>query len=122
MSLVPLIMNIGFSTVVLALVLGLLGWAIHSSRYDDAQGARATRGRPMPRPSFPTPRVTFRRPSPGGPHSAGRFGGHTSPEPGAPTLQPYVRQARQPAGDDGQVMTPGSHVWSRGSDIYLRAL
>jgi hypothetical protein len=93
MSLGPAIINLGFSALVLTLVLGLLGWAIHSSRNDDAQGARATRGRPMPRPSFPTPRVTLRRPPPEGPQVAGRFGGHSSPEPGRPTPQPSVRQA-----------------------------
>lgn len=92
MSLVPAIINLGLSALVLAAVLGLLGWAIHSSRNDEAQGARATRGRPMPRPSFPTPRVTFRHPSRGVPHATGRFGGHSSPEPGA-TSPTYVRQA-----------------------------
>jgi hypothetical protein len=98
MSLVLALMNIGVSAVVLALVLGLLGWALHSSRNDDGQEARATRGRPMPRPSFPTPRVTL-RPSPGGPHAAGRFGGDSSPEPDVPTPQPYVRQAANRGGD-----------------------
>ena len=62
MTVATAIMNVVLSAVVLATILGMLGWAIRSSRDDDPHPLRLTRRHPMPRPSFPTPRVTLRRP------------------------------------------------------------
>jgi hypothetical protein len=99
MSLGVEIMNIGFSAAVLALVVGLLGWAIHSSRNDDTKGARATRGRPMPRPSFPTPRLTLRRPSPGRPTCGGLLRRSQLIGAGRTDTAALRAASREPAGD-----------------------
>ena len=58
----PLITNIMFAALVLVAIPGLLGWAIHTSRNDGWSSTRAVR-RPMPRPSFPSPRLSRSRTS-----------------------------------------------------------
>jgi hypothetical protein len=58
----PLIINIVFAALVLVAIPGLLAWAIHTSRNDGWPHPRAVR-RPMPRPSFPSPRLSRSRTS-----------------------------------------------------------
>ena len=55
---ISLILNILFAALVLVAVLGMLAWAIHTSRNDGPPLTPAVR-RPMPRPHFPAPRVSF---------------------------------------------------------------
>jgi uncharacterized iron-regulated membrane protein len=64
----PLIANIVLAALVLIAIPGMLAWAIRTSRNDGTQATRAPR-RPMPRPHFPSPRlspsgVSPRRPAP----------------------------------------------------------
>lgn len=56
----PLIINIVFAALVLVVIPGLLAWAIHTSRNEGSTPTRAVR-RPMPRPSFPSPRLSRSR-------------------------------------------------------------
>jgi hypothetical protein len=58
-----LITNIVFAALVLAVIPGMLAWAIRSSRNDGAQPVRGVR-RPMPHPHFPNPRVSGSRSRP----------------------------------------------------------
>jgi hypothetical protein len=59
----PLITNIMFAALVLVAIPGLLAWAIRTSRNEGWSSPRAIR-RPMPRPSFPSPRLSRSRTSP----------------------------------------------------------
>ena len=61
------IINIVFAAFVLVVVPGMLFWAIRTSRYGEAQHARARRH--MPHPHFPHPSLSLSRPSPRRPAS-----------------------------------------------------
>ena len=58
MTISLLIINIVFATFVLSAVIGMLAWAIRTSRNDGPPPSRAVR-RTMPRPHFPTPQLSF---------------------------------------------------------------
>ena len=53
-----LITNIVLAALVVIAVVGMLAWAIRTSRNDGPPPSRAVR-RPMPRPHFPAPRFSF---------------------------------------------------------------
>jgi hypothetical protein len=55
---VSLITNIVFAALVLVAIPGMLAWAIRTSRNDGPPRHHAVR-RPMPRPHFPAPRLSF---------------------------------------------------------------
>ncbi len=59
----PLITNIMFAALVLVAIPGLLASAIRTSHNDAPPPPRLVR-RPMPRPSFPSPRLSRSRTSP----------------------------------------------------------
>jgi hypothetical protein len=58
-----LITNIVFAALVLAVIPGMLAWAIRTSRNDGAQPVRSGR-RPMPHPQFSGPRLSGSRSRP----------------------------------------------------------
>ena len=55
---ISLITNLVFATLVVIAIPGLLAWAIRTSRNDGPPPKPAFR-RPMPRPHFPAPRLSF---------------------------------------------------------------
>ncbi len=55
---ISLITNIGLAALVIIAIVGMLAWAIRTSRNDGPPPSRAVR-RPMPQPHFPTPRLSF---------------------------------------------------------------
>ena len=57
---ISLITNVVFAALVVIAVLGMLAWAIRTSRNDGPPPGRAVR-RPMPQPHFPSPRLSFGR-------------------------------------------------------------
>jgi hypothetical protein len=57
---ISLIINILFAALVIVAVVGTLAWAIRTSRHDGPPPKPAVR-RPMPRPHFPAPRLSFGR-------------------------------------------------------------
>lgn len=56
-----LITNIVLAALVVIAVVGMLAWAIRTSRNDGPPPSRAVR-RAMPRPHFPAPRFSFGHP------------------------------------------------------------
>ncbi|HEY1711856.1 MAG TPA: hypothetical protein VGG07_03085 [Solirubrobacteraceae bacterium] len=59
-----LITNVVFAALVILAIPGMLAWAIVTSRNDGPPPSRAVR-RPMPRPHFPAPRLSFGQRRPG---------------------------------------------------------
>ncbi len=55
---ISLILNMLFAALVLLAVLGILAWAIRTSLNDGPPPKPAVR-RPMPRPFFPAPRLSY---------------------------------------------------------------
>lgn len=58
-----LILNVVFAVLVLTVIPGMIAWAIHTSRNDGVSPSRAKR-RPMPEPSYPSPRLATPRSAP----------------------------------------------------------